>query len=326
VTLRRIFFVPALLSLLPLLAGCAATDAPGLCQMGYLTDLPLTTRHALLTPAFLNEHPTTMMLDTGSDLTIITRPAAERLNLALRTTNGTVEGIGGDQALYVLTAKTFRIGELHGEHLYLGASKVGMDSDGDAIDGIFGSDFLSNYDVDFDLPEQKVRLFKVVAGCNGPAARLDEPLYYAPLARPNDLDDKRPHVLVVIDGVRLDAIVDSGAESTAIFRNAARRLGLRLADLTADPHDRGYGVGPKARDEIRHIMAPIQVGDITISHLPVDIIDQRSGGDADMLLGLDFFARVHVWLSFHSHTMIMQYPAKPSPKLQSGLGRQAVLF
>ena len=287
-------------------------------MMGHLTDLPLADTQALLTPAFLNEHPTTMLLDTGSAMTIITRPAAERLDLPLQGTVASVEGIGGEQALYVVTAKTFRVGELHGEHLRLGASKIGIDPHGDVIDGVFGSDFLSSYDVDFDLPEQKIRLFKVVAGCDGPAAKLDQPLYYAPLVRPNDFDDKRPHVLVIIDGVRLDAVVDSGAENTTIFRNAARRLGLRLEDLAADPHDRALGFGPRARNEVRHIMTPIQVGDITISHLPVSIIDQRSGGDTDMLLGLDFFARVHVWLSFHSHTMIMQYPAKPSPQLQSG--------
>jgi len=317
--LQRIFFLPALALLLPLVAtGCAGDDAPGQCKMGHLTDLPLTYNHALLTPAFLNEHPTTMMLDTGAGVTIITRQAAERLDLTLQSTGGTIEGIGGEQALYFLTAKTFRIGQLHGAQLYLGASKIGLDPHGNVIDGVFGSDFLSNYDVDFDLPEQKVRLFKVVAGCNGPAANLDEPLYYAPLASPPESHDKRPHVGVLIDGVRLDAVVDSGAQHTSIFRNSARRLGLRLEDLTADPHDHALGVGPKVRDEIRHIMAPIQIGEITISHLPVSIIDQRSGGDTDMLLGLDFFARVHVWLSFHSHTMIMQYPAKPSPQLQSG--------
>ncbi len=286
--------------------------------MGHLTDLPLLYNHVLLTPAFLNEHPTTMMLDTGAGLTIITKQAADRLDLPLQSTEGTLKGIGGEQALYFLTAKSFRIGDLHGSGLHLGASQIGMDPRGAVIDGIFGADFLSNYDVDFDLPEHKLRLFAVAAGCNTPAANLDEPLYLAQLSSPDNVNDKRPHVRVLIDGVRLNALVDSGAQRTSIFRNAARRLGLRLEDLTTDPHDHALGVGPKARDAIRHIMAPIQIGEITISHLPVSIIDQRSDGDADMLLGLDFFARVHVWLSFHSHTMIMQYPARPSPKLQSG--------
>jgi predicted aspartyl protease len=133
--------------------------------------------------------------------------------------------------------------------------------------------------------------------------------------KPDDETDKRPHVMVVIGGIKLIAVVDSGAQRSSIFRNSARRLGLRLADLTTDGHSKAIGLGPEARDEVRHIMAPIEVGEITLSNLPVSIIDQRSDDDTDMLLGLDFLTRVHVWLSFHSHTMLMQYPPMASPKL-----------
>jgi hypothetical protein len=47
--------------------------------------------------------------------------------------------------------------------------------------------------------------------------------------------------------------------------------------------------------------------------MPVEIVDQRSDEDADMLLGLDFLSRVHVWLSFSSRTLVMQYLPEPSP-------------
>jgi len=34
-----------------------------------------------------------------------------------------------------------------------------------------------------------------------------------------------------------------------------------------------------------------------------------------MLLGADFQARVHLWISYSSRTLIMQYPALPSPPI-----------
>jgi hypothetical protein len=61
-------------------------------------------------------------------------------------------------------------------------------------------------------------------------------------------------------------------------------------------------------------MQAITIGDVTLNHLPVAIMDTRSDDDTDMLLGLDFLSRVHVWLSFSSHTVVMQYPARPSPQ------------
>jgi hypothetical protein len=292
--------------LLSVASGGCASEASNTCQMAHVSDLPLSYKDLLTTTAFLNDQPTTVMLDTGAGVTLITKTAADRLKLSLHSTGGWVGGVGGRQELYYFSAKTFRIGQLTGTDLLLGASKVGLDPHGTFIDGILGSDFLSNYDVDLDLPEQKIRLFKVVAGCTTPAANLDQPLYSAALVKPDDETDKRPHVMVVIGGIKLIAVVDSGAQRSSIFRNSARRLGLRLADLTTDGHSKAIGLGPEARDE---------VGEITLSNLPVSIIDQRSDDDTDMLLGLDFLTRVHVWLSFHSHTMLMQYPPMASPKL-----------
>jgi predicted aspartyl protease len=107
--------------------------------------------------------------------------------------------------------------------------------------------------------------------------------------------------------------VDSGAAHTLIFRNAADRLGLHIEDLAQEPHFRARGVGPETPILVRHVMAPITIGEVTISNLPVALLDETSPDSTDMLLGMDFFSAVHVWLSFSSHVMIMQYPPKPSP-------------
>jgi predicted aspartyl protease len=298
-----------------LAAGCQSGAQDG-CKVAHVTDLQLTySRGHILTPATLNDAQTNMIIDTGSQGTLVTKAAADRLALPIQFTDRLAVGIGGSRRLYSFYARSFRIGALHGEHLPLDVSAVDFTGFDPPADGLFGSDFLSAYDVDFDLWDHKARLFKVISGCSSPAAVLDEPLYMADLVQGGFPGDSSPYVHVQVGGKTLVAEVDSGASFTMIFRRAARRLGLRTEDLAADPHFKSAGVGPETRDSVRHVMTPITIGEITISNLPVAIVDQNMADGTDMLLGTDFLSHVHVWLSFSSHTMVMQYPPKPSPKV-----------
>jgi len=61
------------------------------------------------------------------------------------------------------------------------------------------------------------------------------------------------------------------------------------------------------------VSPPIQLGDLTLSHLPVTIADQARLGDTGVVLGYDFISRVHVWISHSSRTLIMQYPPSATP-------------
>jgi clan AA aspartic protease (TIGR02281 family) len=303
------------LLLVPVIAGCES-GAPDACKIAHATDLVLTYQHGhILTPATLNGVETNMILDTGAQGTLVTKAAATRLHLPLMFTGGHVSGVGGSRSLYLFYAHSFRLGELHGENLQLTVSDATFDTYDRPVDGLFGADFLATYDIDLDLLEHKARLFKVISGCSRPNALLDQPLFEADLVHGGPMGDASPFVRVEIGGKTLLAVVDSGAPNTVVFRSAARRLGVDLDSLAHDPHFAATGVGPNARAAVRHVMAPITVGEVTVSNLPVAIVDERMPGGIDMLLGMDFLSRVHVWLSFSSHTMIMQYPPKASPPL-----------
>jgi clan AA aspartic protease (TIGR02281 family) len=294
-----------------LLAGCQAAPPPGVCKMGLATDLALFPKagHAL-TPAKLNDAPAMLILDTGAQFTTITRTTADRLNLAVMPTNGSMGGLGGVRSVYLFDAASFQIGRLQGHDLRLLMSEIVLSPDG-SVDGLLGSDFLANYNIDLDFPEHKARLFKVLEGCVNPAAPLDPPLLGAPLATGRNPQDLRPFVNVQIAGKTFRAAVDTGAPSTLMFSNAARRLGLDPEKLTADQHFLAAGPGPSLRAAVRHVISPMTIGDVTVSNMPIAIADQPSF-DTDMLLGLDFLTRVHVFLSFSSHTMLMQLPPRPS--------------
>jgi predicted aspartyl protease len=302
--------------LLALLAGGCQNGAPDSCKLVHVTDLTLSYSHGhILTPATLNGVQTNMIIDTGAQGTMVTKAAADRLGLPIRFTERRAVGIGGSRSIYSFYARSFRIGGLHGEHLPLDVSDADFSGFDPPADGLFGADFLAAYDIDVDLWDHQARLFKAISGCTSPAAALDQPLFMAALVPGGFPGDTSPYVHVQVGGTTLLAEVDSGASYTVIFRHAARRLGLNTEDLTADPHFKSAGVGPRTRDAVRHVMTPITIGEVTISNLPVAIVDQNMEDGTEMLLGTDFLSHVHVWLSFSSHTLVMQYPPKPSPKV-----------
>ena len=291
-----------------LLAGCQ-NGGPDVCKEARATELPFRYGHGhLLTTTVLNGTPTIMVFDTGAQATTVTSSAASRLRLSL-VAAGFDRGVGGSQNAYSFSAKVFQIGRLHGHNLRLRANNMEFAS----ADGLLGDDFLAAYDVDLDLPERKAILFRTLQGCSRPSSALTGELYGVPMVRSSTMNDPRPLVHVQIGGKILTAMVDSGAASTLIFRNAASRLGLHLDALQSDRHFRAGGIGPDRVNAVRHVMTPITIGDLTIENLPAAIVDQRSFDDSDMLLGLDFLSRVHVWFSFSSHTLVMQYPPLASP-------------
>jgi predicted aspartyl protease len=293
------------------LAGCA--EKPG-CTMGRATELPLRLESGhLTTTVMLNGMPANMILDTGSSDTVVTREAAARLGLTL-TEAGDLAGIGGRNAAYSFTSRSFQIGTLRGGHFDLMVSDFTVPAGKHHADGLLGADFLAAYDVDLDVPEGKAMLFKVVSGCTAPAAVLNEPTYMAKLEDTGNPLDLRPMVIVTIGTMRVKALVDSGSPDTSLFRNTARRLGLLTNDIGDEPHLMTGGVGRHPIFEVRRVSPPMTVGEITVNHLPVSILDQHSDtSGVGMLLGLDFLMRVHAWFSFSSHTLFMQYPPGPSP-------------
>ena len=275
----------------------------------------------MIAEARLNGQPTAMVVDTGANITTLSRSSADRLRLSLELLHGWSEGIGGSQTAYGFDTRSYAIGRLHGSHFRLLASDLGS-VEHTGVDGLFGSDFLGAYDVDIDLPDRKVRLFKPIGGCSEdtPRTALSGELYTVPMVALPQED--RPVVEVQVAGKTLRAMVDTGAPGSVIFRDSARRIGLDPRALPADRKFHVGGIGPSRPDAVLHVLAPVTMGEITISNLPVAIIDQRSMQGVDMLLGLDLLSRAHAWFSFSSHTLVLQYPPLASPPVPVGLVQQ----
>jgi clan AA aspartic protease (TIGR02281 family) len=296
------------------LAGCAAEDNRP-CRLAVATALPFRPVNGhLYVDVSINGKVGNFIFDTGAEQTTLDRAAIARLGLTARDLPGVYsEGIGGSNNASLTSTRNVQLGRLKGAHFSLMVSDMHMVTAHPPSDGLLGMDFLTNYDIDIDWAARRAVLYAKLQGCSKPSAALTGPLY-ALTVEPMDGMHPKLRFPVIINGQTFHAILDTGAQETAIFRHAAERLGLTKAVLAADRHFYAAGVGQNRVDAARHVLQSVTIGDLTIKNMPVAVTDQRFG-DVDMLLGLPFTRQVHVWISNSSHTLIMQYPPAPSPKL-----------
>ncbi len=110
-------------------------------------------------------------------------------------------------------------------------------------------------------------------------------------------------------------ICDASDATSWPFTHAAARLGVRFDELSADEHLVSSGIGSRRVSTVRHAFEAVSVGDLTFSNMKLDVLKDSAGADGvEMILGADFQRKVHLWISYSSHSLIMQYPPKPSKK------------
>jgi predicted aspartyl protease len=107
-------------------------------------------------PVRLNGIPSTLLLDTGAGGILISRRIAEKTGVQ-KLFDTFIGGIGdlGDRPGYVGYADSVKIGDLEFHDCYVEV----MDKHfSDAVDGLLGVDVYSDFLVDLDFPNHKLRL------------------------------------------------------------------------------------------------------------------------------------------------------------------------
>ncbi len=252
------------------------------------------------------------LLDTGVATSVLTLAAVRRLGLRTeRVAAGSVFGLGGSRPVSVVKADDVRIGTLRVPALNFVAGDV-FGSERTSIDGLLSTSLLSLFDLDLDYPAHRLGLYTSVGDCQHPTAALDSPLFAVPLL-PRSLTLIQPRITVSIAGHTLPALIDTGTVYNAIFAATAATLGLHPEVLRTNHRTVATGIGPNPVNAIRHVLEAVTVGDITIENMPVEIVDDQAPPGISVVLGLDFARRIHLWLSYSSGMLIMQYPPSTSP-------------
>jgi predicted aspartyl protease len=296
------------------------------CKMVRLAEWQVQTkRNALVVDGSINQRKVGVMLDTGAGNTQILRSTAIQLGLTRQSIGSFRQfGVGGETDVEVATVEELKIGESSRRNWQMfvaGENDLGGD-----VGVILGEDFFRKVDVEFDLAHNMVRLYQP-KDCEGASLAYwtKEGASVVDMAR---LDEARPQIVltVLINGRRVQALLDSGASTSVLDRYEAAQAGITPETPGVVPAGPAFGLGKKGVDSW---VAPIQtftIGDEMIRDTTLHFADlfkdatYLPGGSRiprkvdelqPMLLGADFLRSHRVLVSHSQRKIYFSYVGGP---------------
>jgi len=291
-TLRKAWLVAAFAAGL---GGCAAQPAtPGsTCRLDRVVELGARLVDGrLVVPVQLDGQSAEFLVDTGAEASLITPEAAQRLGLRRdRHHARLLLGAGGSVVSADAEVRRYGAGSvaLDAGDIAVGSAATSVNAH---VDGLLGADLLAGFEVDLDIPQSRLGLWKAV-GCGADFDPVEGPHFALP-----EIRAAGGHVLVPVrlDGAAMLAVLDSGAAITIVTNAAASHAGVAPAALARDPGGVGFGTDRHGVAFHAHRFAEFAIGpeyyhDSTMAVGPVQV------PVAGMLLGADYLAHHRVWIS-----------------------------
>jgi predicted aspartyl protease len=286
--------------LVPLLVSACVTN-PINCDLVVDAQMPLEVHNRLLVvPAGINGRWVRLLIDTGAERTVLSSDVVERLGLERDDKTITVStGVGGTFTAHDAIIPGLVLG---GVRFPVTRVSVGQFRFGPGLvaDGLLGSDVLLAFDLDIDVPDRKLTLYR-------PRLCPDvQPPWNEPFERVPGVKARRDRLLIPLelDGVEGMGILDTGAQATTIGVSMANRLGLTQAAMAADPVVEHHGAGPGSQDARLHRFGLLQIGP-AVAHDPVLSVLPVDAGVGDALVGEDFIDGRRIWLSFSNREVFI---------------------
>lgn len=300
----RLLAFASLLAALP--AHAQGEPAPKSCKYLNVATVPLRYTGPgleITMEGSLDGSPATLLVDTGSDLTALTRNATEARNMTLWHTGSTASGIGGNSRVYQVRFKAFHAGPASATN---GTLRVlhdfGIAPD---YDGIIGAPFLLQADLEFSLAEKKMRFFRPLGCKDETLAYWDPDAVVLPFTR-SDRWSPNPRFTVLLNGKKLTAAIDSGAGATVVTLDAARRAGLKLDAPGVERVGYSVGIGDTQVARWVTVFDTLQLGAETIRNARVGVIDAGLH-DKDIVLGADFLRSHRVLFAMSQEKLYISY-------------------
>ena len=279
-------------------------EAAAACKLGKVAEFPITMHGpAPWTTVQIEGKDASFILDSGAFFSSLTPAKAAELGLRLEALPWglTINGVGGEAAnAHMTTVKTLTISGVPIPRVDF--LVVGQGGGGSA--GLLGENILHIADDEYDLAHGVVRLIKPIDCGRSVLAYWDQNVAYSAVDKLQGATDKDNHIYanVTVNGVRLRALLDTGANASVISSHAAARAGLTPQMEGAKAVGATSGIGSRT---IRTWTVPVgdfKFGDEEVKNTRMQIASIELS-DTDMLLGADFFLSHHVYVS-NSQRMI----------------------
>ena len=285
-----------------LLAACAAPGSgPGsalrTCGIRPFAEVPVAvSQNTPLVQARINGNLVTLLLDTGAERVLLTQDAVRRLGLTIDPSRSFTEsGAGGAFSSFAAQVRDFEFAGLAIPDHPVSALPYALPANSrEPVDGLLGVTVLSAFDIDMDLPKQKMILYGGLVCSDTVIPPWREPYITAPAeVSPRG----RMNLQVRVGATTLMALLDTGATGSVITTRAALASGVTAEELAASPSSIMRGIGPAPVTVRQHRFAELQIGPERFANARLLVTDSGLG-TVDMILGMDYLGGRRLWFSY----------------------------
>ncbi len=283
------------------LAGCAA--APASCPFQDYGDLPVTylrDRTPVVT-IMLDGHPERMIVDTGSNISLITSQTYAALEGPNPVNVHAVStGVGGTFGMDLIVSENMSVGaaQVREKDFYVNDFGVPSQNGKPLADGLIGNDLLRSFDIGFDLPDHKLSLYIPQSCTTGTPWPGDYAVTPFSLAQ-----NHSPTIPYVINGQSLSAVIDSGAYSTFVMQKALTRAGISPQAIYNGPLPSTRGMENEIVQQKLEQFNSVTVGAETFSNTWLHVaLNSPAAEWADAFLGEDYLAHHLVFIAYSTNT------------------------
>lgn len=292
---------------IPVLAA-ATTDGAPRCLYVEIASMPIRYVGLGLAPAVdgsIDGTPATMLVDTGAFATQLTMNGANKRDMGLQMTGRMAEGVGGWSRLYQARVREIVLGPTKSRRSGF-LPVIGEADITPAFDAIVGAPFLLQADLEMDLRAKRMRFLRGRDCDKTDLVIWKEDTIAVPFERNPDASPN-PHFTVTVDGRKLDAIIDTGAHHTLILADAAKRLGIDLADPRVKRVGEATGIGSERAPEWSATFDSVDIGGEIIHNAELGILEARGDLRVDMLIGQDFLRAHRVLFAMSQKKLYIAY-------------------
>jgi tetratricopeptide (TPR) repeat protein/predicted aspartyl protease len=295
-----------------LCAACAPALAAGNCQLDQMVEFPITMVD--LRPqmtAKINGTDVRLLVDSGAFYSTLSPASAAELNLQTRPMPAGfyVRGVNGSASASQARVKDFTfLGlTLHDIEFLVAGSQIDR-----GTVGVLGQNVLHFADVEYDLAQGAIRLTKAI-GCG------KTPLAYWAVKSGTpysviDIESKERYSRAIghasINGTDIRVLFDSGAYVSTLTLKAAARVGVRPDSPGVVPGGPTGGFGRNLTPSYIAPFTSFKIGDEDIRNTRLRIADFDLG-DADMLIGADFFLSHRIYVANGQQKLYFTYNGGP---------------
>ena len=299
------------LTVLCFLATGTAVSAKD-CNLKQIAWLDMeVTDYRLLIPMTLAGRPVHLLVDTGGAWSMLNRDVADELGLKpKRLWDGYfVDGAGHKLDQYV-HVPGYQIGILKSDKPFDFIVGLTDEKTGAAIeeDGSLGANFLKSFDIELNISAGKFGLY-LQDHCEGQVVYWTKDVYgVVPLRK---VQDTLIEADIVLDGQKLDALIDSGSpETTLSLSLAKKKFNLQPGSPGVEFLGSIRMASGASMEAYRYTFKSLKFGEVIFYDVPMVLAPIK--GD-DMILGLNELKLMHVYLAYSEMKMYVTPVEAASP-------------